>query len=108
MSERPTPPGREPTAIERFERGEITSRETLLRERGEAVEKKAWATGWLMIFGFGPAAALSIALALAAGRPDLIWPFVGLGATVQILRIWREKRRIQRIEEELGDPMDGS
>ena len=94
--------------IEKFEREEVTARQSLLRERGDAIDKKAWAEGWLLLFGFGPAAAAAIALALVAGRPDLIWPFIGLGSAVQIFRIWKERKRIKKIEVELLDPIDGS
>ncbi|MDE0898367.1 MAG: hypothetical protein OSA81_05055 [Longimicrobiales bacterium] len=58
--------------IEKFEREEATAPQSLLRERGDAIDKKAWAEGWLLLFGFGPAAAAAIARALVAGGPDLI------------------------------------
>jgi hypothetical protein len=50
--------------------------------------------GWFMLFGVGPAALVAIILALLTGRPDLVWPFFGLGIGVQLWRIWKEQRRI--------------
>jgi len=108
MTEHPTTPEGDPTAIEQFELEEVTARQTLVKERGSAVTRKRWAEGWLLLFGFGPSTAAAIAIALVAGRPDLIWPFIGLGATIQLVRIWRERRRIRTIDNELRDPMDGS
>ena len=52
--------------IEKFEREDVTARQSLIRERGDAIDKKASAEGWLLLFGFGPAAAAAIALSAAA------------------------------------------
>ena len=98
----------EESALAELEREEVTARESLRRERSEALERQSRLAGWLMLFGFGPAAVAAILLAMFAGRPDLIWPFVGLGVGVQLYRIWKEQRRIKDIERELEDPIDGS
>jgi glycine cleavage system aminomethyltransferase T len=100
-----SPHGSELAALER---NEITARQSLLRERREAMKRQGRNTGWLMLFGFGPATLAAIGLALLSGRPDLIWPFVGLGAGVQVYRMWKEQRRLRAIQRELADPIDGS
>lgn len=87
---------------------EVTARQNLTRQRHEALDRQSRHAGWLMLFGFGPGAVLAILLAMVSGRPDLIWPFVGLGAGVQIWRIWKEQRRIRALEKQLLDPIDGS
>ena len=87
---------------------ERTARENLTTQRQDALDRQARMAGWLMLFGVGPAAVAAILLAMVAGRPDLIWPFVGLGVGVQLYRIWKEQRRIKQIERELADPIDGS
>lgn len=98
----------EPSAIEQFREEEVTARTALQRERGEALESRSWATGWLLLFGFGPAALAAIVLAIIVGRPDLILGFAALGAGVQLYRVLQESRRIKQIERELEDPIDGS
>lgn len=98
----------ESSELAKFEQEQQTSRELLKRERYDAVDRRSMATGWLLLFGFGPAALVAITLAFVLGRTDLILPFIGLGAGVQIWRLWRESRRIKRIETELEDTMDGS
>lgn len=94
--------------LEEYRTEEVTARQNLRRERGDAIEKQSWATGWLMLFGFGPATLVAIVLALVFGRPDLVLAFAGLGAGVQLWRIWKQRRRIKQIEKELEDPIDGS
>ena len=104
-------PGSQPnksTELTEYREHEVSARESLHHERGEALEKQSWDTGWLMLFGFGPATLAAIVLALVFGRPDLIAAFVGLGAGVQIWRIWKGRRHIREIEKELEDPIDGS
>ena len=98
----------EPSEVARLEATQRTARELLREERFEALDSRSRATAWLLLFGFGPAALIAIVLAAVLGRADLILPFVGLGAGVQLWRMWRESRRIKRIEQELEDPMDGS
>lgn len=97
-----------PSAIAELRNEEVTARSSLVRERGEALESRSWATGWLLFFGFGPAALAAIVLALVVGRPDLILGFAALGAAVQLYRVVQESRRIKKIEQELEDPIDGS
>ena len=87
---------------------EVTTRENLTRQRREALERRRQHATWLMMFGFGPGALLAVGLAVISGRPELVWPFVGLGAGVQIWRIWKEQRRIRKLEKDLADPFDGS
>jgi hypothetical protein len=98
----------EPSALAELEAEERTARQGLMSERRDALDRQARMAGWFMLFGVGPAALVSILLALATGRPDLIWPFFGLGVGVQLWRIWKEQRRIKEIERELEDPIDGS
>lgn len=98
----------EASALEELRKEEVTARSALVRERGEAIESRSRATGWLMLLGFGPAALVAIVLALVLGRPDLILGFAGLGAAVQLYRVVQEHRRVKKIERELEDPIDGS
>ena len=106
-SARRSPPP-EGSALAELAREERTAREGLTAERQSALDRQARMAGWFMLFGVGPAALGAIILALLTDRPDLVWPFFGLGIAVQIWRIWREQKRIQRIEQELEDPIDGS
>jgi hypothetical protein len=87
---------------------EVTTRENLTRQREEALDQQRRHATWLMMFGLGPGALLAVGLAMISGRPELVWPFVGLGAGVQIWRIWKEHRRIRKLEKDLVDPFDGS
>ena len=96
------------SAMEEFENEEVSARQNLTRQRGDAVERRSKQAAWLMMFGFGPAALAAVGLATLLGRPELILPFAGVGAGVQLFRIWREGRKIKEIEKELADPMDGS
>lgn len=94
--------------IAAYEEREVTAREALRRARAEALDKQGREMGWLMLFGVGPAALVAIVLAIVFGRPDLVVVFGGLGATVQLWRVWRDHQRIKDIERELDDPIDGS
>lgn len=96
------------SAMDDFEQEEISARQNLTRQRGEAIERKGRQTAWLMLFGLGPAALVAIGLAFLLGQPDLLVPFAALGAGVQLFRIWRESRKIKELEKELADPIDGS
>lgn len=96
------------SALEEFESDEISARDHLTRQRGDALERRSRAATWFMMFGLGPAALLAVGLALLLGRPELMLPFAGVGAGVQLFRIWREHRRIRKIDDELADPIDGS
>ena len=87
---------------------EVTTRENLTRQREEALDQRRRHASWLVMFGFGPGAILAVGLAMISGRPELVWPFVGLGAGVQIWRIWKEQRLIRKLEKGLADPFDGS
>jgi len=53
-------------------------------------------------------ALVAVILALLTDRPDLVWPVFGAGIGIQIWRIWKEQRRIAKLERELEDPIDGS
>ena len=55
MTEDAPDPRPESTELAEFHEQEVTARQTLRRERGEAIEKQGWDTGWLLMFGFGPA-----------------------------------------------------
>jgi hypothetical protein len=96
------------SALDQLAQEETTARASLTRERQDALDRQARMAGWFMLFGVGPAALVAIVLALVTDRPDLVWPFFGLGVGVQIRRIWKEQRQIARIERELEDPIDGS
>lgn len=98
----------ESSAMAELAREQTTARASLTRERKEALDRKARSMAWFLIFGAGPAALVAILLAVLTDRPDLVWPYFGLGIGVQIWRIWRDQRRIQAIELELEDPIDGS
>jgi hypothetical protein len=105
------PPGSspvEPSALEELAREQTTARVALTQERQDALDRQARFAGWFMLFGVGPAALVAVILALLTDRPDLVWPFFGLGIGVQIWRIWKEQRHIARLERELEDPIDGS
>jgi hypothetical protein len=102
------PVPREQSALAELEREQTSARVSLTRERQEALDRQARMAGWFMLFGVGPAALVAIILALVTDRPDLVWPFFGLGIGVQIWRIWKEQRRIAKLERELEDPIDGS
>lgn len=98
----------EASALAELEREQRTARQNLTAQRQEALDRQARMAGWLMLFGVGPGALAAIALALVADRPDLVWPFLGLGVGVQLWRIWKEQRRLKAIERELENPIDGS
>lgn len=87
---------------------EVTTRENLTRQRQEAIHQRRRYTRWLMMLSFGPGALLAVGLAMISGRPELVWPFVGLGVGVQVWRIWKTHRRIRKLEKDLADPFDGS
>ncbi len=106
--EAPTGAGPESTALQALEEEQTTARVALARERQEALDRQAGLAGWFMLFGVGPAALVAVIIALLTGRPDLVWPFFGLGVGVQLWRIWKEQRRIGKLERELEDPIDGS
>ena len=99
---------RETSALAELEREERTARQSLTQERYEALDRQARMAGWFMLFGVGPAALAAIVLAMVTNRPDLVWPFLGLGIGVQLWRIWKEQKRIKQIDKELEDPIDGS
>ena len=94
--------------IEDYRAEEVTAREGLRRARDAAIEKQRWQTGWLLLFGFGPATLVAILLAVALRRSDLVVGFAGLGLGVQLWRIWRQRTFVQHLARELEDPIDGS
>ncbi|MDH3271091.1 MAG: hypothetical protein OEN56_07155 [Gemmatimonadota bacterium] len=97
------------SAIVEFAQASPTEREILHDELAEARRQKSWATTWLMVVGFGPAAIIAVLLALVVeGSRELAIAFALLGAAVLGLRAYRAERRIQELERELEDPMDGS
>jgi hypothetical protein len=96
------------SAMGELAREQITARTSLTRERHDALARRARFGAWFVLFGVGPAALVAVLLALLTDRPDLVWPFLGLGVGVQVWRIWKEQRRVKAIERELEDPIDGS
>lgn len=108
MSDGPLPKPREESALAELEREQTTARVSLRKERQAALDRQALHAGWFMLFGVGPAALVAVILALLTDRPDLVWPVFGIGIGIQLWRIWKEQRRIKRLELELEDPIDGS
>ncbi len=105
----PSSESRSLSEIEEHELTEMTTRQALQAERGAAIEKKRKATTWLVTLGFGPAAAVAVLLALfVEGSRDLAVSFGFLGALLLLLRVYREDRKIKKLEAELRDPLDGS
>lgn len=96
------------SALDEYESLEVSARQHLTQQRGDAVERRGRQAAWFMLFGFGPAALVAVGLAFLLGQPELMIPFAGVGAAVQMFRIWRENRRIRAIDDELADPIDGS
>jgi hypothetical protein len=74
----------------------------------EASASRDRATGWLIGLGAGPATFVAVGAALAFGHPSVAFPLAALGCGVQVVRVCRARRDVDRIRRALQDPMDGS